>query len=79
MAEAKTQYIVTLIHGTYAHEAKDRAWTLPGSLAEETLKATLAANNEATVQFTAPFVWTGANNHTKRRKAAHKLATSIKK
>lgn len=77
MSLAKIRYIVTLVHGTFAHEPEKREWTLPGSSTEETLKAALQGDDPAKVEFTEPFIWTGANNHKQRLKAGSDLATML--
>lgn len=77
MSADKTRYIVTLIHGTFAHEPEKREWTLPGSSTEEILKATLLKSGQAEVEFTEPFIWTGSNNHRQRLKAGNDLATVL--
>lgn len=78
MSQVEIRYIVTLVHGTFAHEPEKRGWTLSGSSTEENLRVALQRDGPAKVEFTEPFIWTGANNHRQRLKAGIDLATTLR-
>lgn len=63
-------FIVTLVHGTFARDAK---WTQHGSPLRLHLKKSLPG----TVEFPPPLEWSAKNRNRDRKAAAHRLANQI--
>lgn len=67
-----TRYLITLVHGTFAEEPKERQWTLEDS----EFRATLAKHLSANVEFD-DFQWDGRNRHSSRVQAGQRLANQL--
>lgn len=69
--ERPPQYVITLVHGTYARGAP---WTKEGSLFRARLEAALGPH-----LIYSRFEWSGGNSHQARQEAAEDLAAHIQK